>query len=172
MLDPAVGGGAFLIEAYLRFVELGVDDAAGRLYGVDLDGVLRDLSATVIAFFSGALMDDESAISNFVKGDSLLTSLDGAMVGQTWQGWFPEVMTSGGFDAVLMNPPYLQLKVNRSSLPARSDDSPEASAFRLLGIEQARAAAQKLSELLRAHPEFRYAHGGVPIFPVSSSNAR
>jgi Alw26I/Eco31I/Esp3I family type II restriction m6 adenine DNA methyltransferase len=166
VLDPAVGGAAFLIEAYLRFTELGVDDAAERLYGVDLDGVLCDLSAVVIGFLAGTLGDAHlTTRDHFVRGDSLLASLDGAAPGLTWAEWFPEVMASGGFDAVLMNPPYVQLKVNQSSLPARPSDSDEVAVFRQLGLEHARRAAQQLSAQLRAHPEFRYAHGGVPDLP-------
>lgn len=166
VLDPAVGGAAFLIEAYLRFTELGVDDAADRLYGVDLDGVLCDLSAVVIGFLAGTFTDAHlTTRDHFVTGDSLLASLDGGTPGPTWTEWFPEVMASGGFDAVLMNPPYVQLKVNHSSLPARPGDCDEAAAFRQLGIERARRAAQQLASQLRAHPEFRYAHGGVPDLP-------
>ena len=79
MLDPAVGGGAFLVEAYLRMVKLGIEEPSGRLFGVDLDGVLRNLSAIVVAFLSEVQLDGQIPHSaNFVRGDSLLTSLDGA----------------------------------------------------------------------------------------------
>lgn len=166
VLDPAVGGGAFLVEAYLRMVELGIEEPADRLFGVDLDGVLRDLSALVVDFLSAAPLDGRLQCSaNFIRGDSLLTSIDGRATGVTWADWFPTLVGSGGFDAVLMNPPYVQLKVNHSSLPARPGDSDEATAHRMAGIEHARGAAQSLSERLRAHPDFRYAHGGVPDLP-------
>ena len=166
VLDPAVGGGAFLIEAYLRMVDLGIEEPADRLFGVDLDGVLRDLSALVVAFLSKApLVGRLQRSANFIRGDSLLTSHDGRTAGVTWADWFPTVVTSGGFDALLMNPPYVQLKVNHSSLPARPGDSDEATAHRMAGIELARGAAQALSQRLRAHPDFRYAHGGVPDLP-------
>lgn len=166
VLDPAVGGAAFLIEAYLRLTALGVDDPADRLYGVDLDGALADLSALVVEFLSGVPLDGELlSRSRFRSGDSLLASLDGQAPGPTWQDWFPDVMSAGGFDVVLMNPPYLQLKVNHSSLPARAGDTEQAEALRLRGVGQARDSARQLSERLRAHPEFRYAHGGVPDLP-------
>ncbi|MDP9384165.1 MAG: N-6 DNA methylase [Actinomycetota bacterium] len=166
VLDPAVGAGAFLVEAYLRFAELGVDDAAERLYGVDLDGSLCDLSAAVVAFLAGDVMDGGlSTRGHFVKGDSLLASVHGAAPGSRWSDWFPGQIEFGGFDVVLMNPPYVQLKVNHSSLPARPGDSDEAAEFRKAGLAQARDAAQELSERLRAHPDFRYAHGGVPDLP-------
>ena len=166
VLDPAVGGAAFLIEAYLRLTELGVDDADERLYGVDFDGVLRDLSAVIVGFLARTFTDGCLAHpEHFVAGDSLLSSLDGSVAGPTWTGWFPKVMATGGFDAVLMNPPYLQLKVNHSSLPARPGDTDAAAAFRQRGLDRARLAAQELSARLRAHPEFRYAHGGVPDLP-------
>lgn len=166
VLDPAVGGAAFLIEAYLRLSALGVDDPADRLYGVDLDGALADLSAFVVEFLSGVPLDgDLLSSSRFRAGDSLLASLDGRAPGPTWRDWFPEVMNTGGFDVILMNPPYLQLKVNHSSLPARAGDTEQAEALRLRGVEQARDSARQLSESLRAHPEFRYAHGGVPDLP-------
>lgn len=166
VLDPAVGGAAFLIEAYLRLSAIGVNDPADRLYGVDLDGALADLSALVVAFLSGVPLDGELlSRSRFRAGDSLLTSLDGRAPGPTWQDWFPDVMNAGGFDVVLMNPPYLQLKVNHSSLPARPGDTEQAETLRLRGVEQARDSARQLSARLRAHPEFRYAHGGVPDLP-------
>jgi Alw26I/Eco31I/Esp3I family type II restriction m6 adenine DNA methyltransferase len=166
VLDPAVGGGAFLVEAYLRLCELGVDAAADRLHGVDVDGRLVDLSAVVVDFLSGApLSGSLSSRDRFRVGDSLLTSLDGSGSEPSWAAWFPDAVGAGGFDAVVMNPPYLQLKVNHSSLPARAGDSGEIEALRRRGVEQARDAARALSERLRAHPDFRYAHGGVPDLP-------
>ena len=166
LLDPAVGGGAFLVEAYLRMLEIGIEEPASRLFGVDLDGALSDLSAVAVAFLSEQPLDGSLPFrEHFVSGDSLLTSLDGQVPGATWADWFPDVFTSGGFDAVLMNPPYIQLKVNSTSLPGQIGDSSDATGYRTAGIDKAKRAALALSERLRAHPDFRYAHGGVPDLP-------
>jgi Alw26I/Eco31I/Esp3I family type II restriction m6 adenine DNA methyltransferase len=166
VLDPAVGGAAFLIEAYLRLSELGVKAPANRLYGVDLDGRLADFSALIVEFLSGTPLTARlSSRGRFRGGDSLLTAVNRPSASATWAEWFPDVIGGGGFDAILMNPPYLQLKVNHSSLPARAGDTEEAELLRLLGVEQARTNARELSERLRAHPDFRYAHGGVPDLP-------
>ena len=74
VLDPAIGGAAFLIEAYLQLSELGVDAPANRLYGVDLDGKLADLSAFIVEFLSGGPLHGAlSCRDRFRVGDSLLT---------------------------------------------------------------------------------------------------
>jgi Alw26I/Eco31I/Esp3I family type II restriction m6 adenine DNA methyltransferase len=168
ILDPAVGAGAFLIEAHNRLTELGVDDAAARLYGVDCDGALTDLSALVVAFLGGEdLAGSLSTRRRFVTGDALLATLRDSpqTTAGAWETWFPGVAELGGFDSILMNPPYLQLKVNQSSLPARPADSPAIEGLRQRAVEQAQRDARVLSDQLRRHPDYSHAHGGVPDLP-------
>lgn len=166
ILDPAVGGAAFLIEAYLWLRELRVADAAERLHGVELDGALTDLSALIVEFLDGADLAGKAASrTRFQTGDSLLTPVHRRSTEGSWMDWFPSVMAGGGFDAVLMNPPYLQLKVNHSSLPCRPGDTREMENLRRRAVDEARTNARDLSARLRSSEDFRFAHGGVPDLP-------
>jgi Alw26I/Eco31I/Esp3I family type II restriction m6 adenine DNA methyltransferase len=165
VLDPAVGAGALLIEAFLALEgERGPEEALGALYGVDVDPALVAVSSMALAFLSGQWSDGRPATlgSRFVVADSLLLSLGGA---RSWSSLFPRAFDRGGFDAVVMNPPYGQLKVNRSSLPSRSDDDSAAAALRERALLQAREQAAETAKRLRAHPDYRHAHGGVPDLP-------
>ena len=89
VLDPACGDGAFLIGAR-RY-------APNTIYGVDLDEVALSRAR------------ESLPNANLVLGDSLL-DVD-------WLGRFPRVMSSGGFDAVIGNPPWVSL-AGRFGIPA------------------------------------------------------
>ena len=165
VLDPAVGAGALLIEAFLLLEpELGRERALRALHGVDVDPALAALAAVVLTFLAGNWTDGAPPIlgSQIVTGDALLTSRNGDT---SWQRWFPKVFDPGGFGAVVMNPPYGQLKVNQSTLPARAGDSREVRSIREKALEEARVDAITTATALRQHPDFRFAHGGVPDLP-------
>jgi Alw26I/Eco31I/Esp3I family type II restriction m6 adenine DNA methyltransferase len=165
VLDPAVGAGALLIEAFLKLQrKLGAADALGCLYGVDIDPALVELTAITLAFLAEQWRDGRPGLlgSQLVVGDSLLAPLDGP---DSWHSWFPAVLRGGGFGGVVMNPPYGQLKVNQSTLPARSGDSKEARAIRDRALDEARQRVASTAAALRRHPDYRFAHGGVPDLP-------
>lgn len=167
VLDPAVGGAAFLIEALGRLRELGVPNPLSRLYGVDTDAPVVELSRLTLAFLSGGeLAEAFAATAHTIRhGDALLARLDTSDEHGSWADWFPAPFSAGGFGAVLMNPPYRQLKTNHTSLPLRPGDSPEVADLRERALALARSADRKLSEALRSHPDYEHAHGGIPDLP-------
>ncbi len=165
ILDPAVGAGALLIEAFLELEpELGPDEALRRVHGVDINPGLAELTSLVLGFLSQQWTDGRPTIlgSQIITGDSLLAQLNG---NESWGTWFSGVFAGGGFGAVLMNPPYGQLKVNQSTLPARSSDSRAAELIRQKALAEARANATFVASALKSHPDYRFAHGGVPDLP-------
>jgi hypothetical protein len=100
IVDPAVGGGAFLIAALRTLRSHGASAAAASecLFGIDIDPVAAELATTALQHAAG----DEvaaAAISNRVHGGDGLTMLE-----------------PGTFDAVLTNPPWETLQGgNRSA---------------------------------------------------------
>jgi Alw26I/Eco31I/Esp3I family type II restriction m6 adenine DNA methyltransferase len=165
VLDPAVGAGALLIEAFLKLrPKLGPIEALRRLHGIDVDPALVELTAITLTFLAGQWRDERPRIlgSQLVAADSLVAPLEGA---DSWRAWFPEIVGQEGFASVVMNPPYGQLKVNQSTLPARSGDSQEAQAIRDKALAEARQRVASTAAALRSHPDYRFAHGGVPDLP-------
>lgn len=97
VLDPAVGGAAFLLAAADRLVAAGADPEAvlGQLFGVDIDPDAVDVAEAALALWS---LDHQVAprpLPQLVVGDGLLDPL-------------PEV------DQVVGNPPFLN-QLRRSS---------------------------------------------------------
>jgi Alw26I/Eco31I/Esp3I family type II restriction m6 adenine DNA methyltransferase len=164
-LDPAVGAGALLVECFLRLQpKTGSEQALSSLFGVDRDPAFVELTALTLSFLAGRWKDERPALlgKQFVVGDSLLAPLDGP---DSWKSWFPEVVGVAGFDAVVMNPPYGQLKVNHSSLPARGGDDGATSAIRERALEQARQRVAATAAALRRNSDYSFAHGGIPDLP-------
>lgn len=175
VLDPAVGAGALLVEAFEELKRsFGPEQALASLYGVDRDPALVELTALTLSFLADAWVDGPPALlgSQLIVGDALMAPLEdgdavaaGAGGDGSWRSWFPRILAAGGFGAVVMNPPFGQLKVNRSSLPARSDDNPAAAAIRERALEQARGRVAATAAALKRHPDYEHAHGGVPDLP-------
>ena len=162
VLDPAVGSGALLLELFLLLErQHGVAGALERVYGVDSAPDLVELAAASLAFIAGHWEGERPWLldRHLIAGDSLLAPLAGPA---SWKQWFPSVLDSGGFGAVVMNPPYGQLKVNQSTLPARPGDDGKAAAARDRALTAARERTQATAAALRAHSDYRFAHGGVP----------
>jgi Alw26I/Eco31I/Esp3I family type II restriction m6 adenine DNA methyltransferase len=166
VLDPALGAGALLIEAFLILEpKLGSDEALRRLHGVEVDAGLAELAALVMSFLGHRWTERRPEIlgSQIVHGDALLAPKEGE---ESWRTWFPTVFAEhGGFGAAVMNPPYGQLKVNQSSLPSRPQDDPAMDSIREKALVEARGRATSVASVLRGHPDYRFAHGGVPDLP-------
>lgn len=110
-LDPACGGGAFLIEA----VRLLRGEAAAcplALYGVDVDPV----AVEVTRFSLSLLTEGLKGIAIRVKtGDSLIGDLGTERVTQRgfhYESEFPEAFQgdAGGFAVIAGNPPWFRIK--------------------------------------------------------------
>lgn len=132
ILDPAAGGGAFLLSALRVAVELlhqnpafvRVDAASLRkevashcLYGVDIDPVAIATARSLIVAEVG--VDDwegEALDRHLHVGDSISSAL------KDWKQWFPE-RASGGFDVIVTNPPWSKLRPLRHEFFEHIDSS-------------------------------------------------
>jgi hypothetical protein len=96
VLDPACGGGAFLLAAGRALVERGLSpaDAVGCLHGIDLDPLAVDVARAATALWSGGTPADVQSADFLVLAPDLpvMTGKSGAR--------------TVGFDAVVGNPPF------------------------------------------------------------------
>ncbi|WP_187334919.1 Eco57I restriction-modification methylase domain-containing protein [Novosphingopyxis iocasae] len=135
VLDPAMGGGRFLIEAAQRIaaraelLEPG-DQANGRkialtsLYGVDRDALAVDVARLSLWLAGGAEADVVGMLRrHFIHGDSIAgpagsssdsgTNFDGTHQEELdWARTFPGILGRDrpGFDLVIGNPPWGKIK--------------------------------------------------------------
>jgi adenine-specific DNA-methyltransferase len=145
ILDPACGSGSFLTRAFeaidssLR--KHGWDDMGTRLtvtpkciYGVDLDDEaveIAQLNLLLRMVYQRELLPNLT--NNIECGNSLLSGTPEELkkfFGESWRdrrpfdwrGCFPEVFESGGFDAVIGNPPYIKEYVDKSAFDGLHDN--------------------------------------------------
>jgi hypothetical protein len=114
IVDPAVGGGAFLLAAFEVLTAAGWSprDAAACLHGVDLDDTIATTTALALWQRSGAATDDLAPLlANVCRGDGLRDLADGT------------------FDAVLGNPPW-------ETLQGEGHDAEERAALRSRFVHQ------------------------------------
>jgi hypothetical protein len=133
VLDPACGGGFFLLAAYQELLEQqGALTYADRerillscIHGVDINPqavrvtqlalllkLLEDqpLSERSLPDLSFNIRCGNAVIGEDLKNDSLSHALD-------WQKAFPDVLKSGGFNIVIGNPPYIDSEWMTRYLP-------------------------------------------------------
>ena len=131
MLDPACGPGALLRAGLRRLLDLGAPAAvaAGCLYGVDTDEVALAVCRAVLAAEAterGHPCRPADFERQIIHGDALTgptPSGAGTPGSLAWHLAFPQVLAvdgepeepvtgwRGGFDAVIVNPPWERLKV-------------------------------------------------------------
>jgi hypothetical protein len=145
VLDPACGSGAFLLGAYRylldwqlqRYLAAGktsalVPDSQGHwqlsiadrlrllehLYGVDIDpeaiGVTK-LSLWLMALSPDSLDRSLPDLSHQLRCGNAL--IDADCHSFSWQQAFPTILTNGGFEVVIGNPPYLDSEGMTLHLP-------------------------------------------------------
>lgn len=132
VVDPACGSGAFLVNVfdYLLSENRRVGKILNTLF--DTENFYREILQKNIF---GVDLNEESVeitkLSLWLKTaikDKKLTSLDsniksGNSLEIDWTDYFPEVFEDGGFDVVLMNPPYIKEDENKEAF-ASSKNNP------------------------------------------------
>ncbi len=120
LLDPACGGGAFLVEAARRLI--GRHGARvrrqlpGLLHGVELDADAAGSTRRRLAELAGTPV--EAWRRSILHADALTDHRrpppPGRPRGLDWSTAFGRVLSDGGFDAVVGNPPFLNAIEERS----------------------------------------------------------
>lgn len=117
VLDPACGAGAFLGPVFdvllAEHRRTGAQRSPRRIlqeniYGVDLNAESVELTKQILGQKAGIQNEPPAALDDTIKcGNSLI---DEAFC---WPEHFPDIMSAGGFDIVIGNPPY----VNARTIP-------------------------------------------------------
>lgn len=124
VVDPACGSGAFLVNVfdYLLAENQRVGNILNTLF--DTENFYKEILQRNIF---GVDLNDESVeitkLSLWLKTavkDKKLTSLDnnikaGNSLEIDWKDYFPDVIGNGGFEVVLMNPPYIKEDENKEA---------------------------------------------------------
>jgi SAM-dependent methyltransferase len=130
VLDPACGGGVFLVAAYRYLLDwhrvaggqLDADDRQrlllDHIFGVDLDPQAVALTRQALIEACGCAVDLEA---NIRLGDALLGADFPTETAPRfdWHSAFPGVFAAGGFSVVLGNPPWGQKEMARDEAVKR-----------------------------------------------------
>jgi hypothetical protein len=129
LLDPACGSGAFLIEAFdqlhrvyeesndrleeLRgsrtLFDLDREILQNNLYGVDLNPEAIEICRLSLWIKTAERGKILTSLDHTIRvGNSIISDPDIDRSALDWNAAFPEVFASGGFDAVIGNPPYVR----------------------------------------------------------------
>jgi len=133
ILDPACGSGSFLIRAYkelenywnqqygtqetLKFDEgesfysMKVEILKNNIFGVDLDPKAVEIAQLNLLLQISERKQRLPILQNNIKiGNSLIDDPSVSDKAFKWEEEFPEIMREGGFDVVIGNPPYVDIK--------------------------------------------------------------
>jgi len=124
VLDPASGGGAFLIafaralKAQFQTIEI-EDIVLQHLYGIDVDPEAVSISLMSLWCLIGKSdLDPKRLECNFVAGNSLLPhNAPEKFHPINWDKKFPAIRKNGGFNIVIGNPPYVRQEKIRDLKP-------------------------------------------------------
>lgn len=142
VVDPACGSGAFLISAFdlldteYRLVneqiqaitgtrdlfDINREILNGNLYGVDLNPESIEISKLSLWLKTAQHGKPLQTLeANLRVGNSLIAEMNGGAEFSErafdWQGVFPDVFATGGFDVVLGNPPYVRMELLKPIKP-------------------------------------------------------
>ncbi|MBD2462652.1 N-6 DNA methylase [Oscillatoria sp. FACHB-1407] len=123
VLDPACGGGVFLLTAYQRLLEahaahLPYEKRRSLLldciFGVDIDP--QAIAVTKLSLWLQLLIGESDPPGSLPNLDHNL-QCGNALINFDWHQTFPVLTEAGGFDGVVGNPPYLDSEWMTALLP-------------------------------------------------------
>ena len=138
VVDPACGSGAFLVAAFdvldaeyrqaneqiqaitgnLDLFDINREILNGNLYGVDLNQESIEISKLSLWLKTAQKGKPlESLEAHLRVGNSLITDANYTGRPFNWRTVFADVFTSGGFDVVLGNPPYVRMELLKPIKP-------------------------------------------------------
>lgn len=124
VLDPACGSGSFLTAAYDKILSnidkpslFGKFDVLkGNIYGVDLDAQAVEIAQLNLLLKVLAQKTKLPTLQHNIRsGNSLLSEGDEKYKPFSFEKEFKEVLSQGGFDVIIGNPPYIKEYTNRSA---------------------------------------------------------
>ena len=131
ILDPACGSGSFLIKAYKElenywkqnsdfaqttldseeFYSKKVEILKNNIFGVDLDPKAVEIAQLNLLLQISEKGEKLPLLQNNIKvGNSLIDDPSVSDKAFKWEEEFPEIMKEGGFDIIIGNPPYFNIK--------------------------------------------------------------
>jgi type I restriction-modification system DNA methylase subunit len=138
ILDPACGSGSFLIHAYDELLNYHADKRGkpvsgldqwerlpiltGNIFGIDLDMQAIEIARLNLLLRSLAKRDILPSLADNIRcGNSLISGTEAELKGYfgknwqekkpfNWEQQFKDIMSKGGFDAVIGNPPYVKIQ--------------------------------------------------------------
>ncbi len=154
-LEPCVGTGNFVFAYLKKIHELGYSRGQAlrifkNIYVADIDAAVLMIYRKLLARFASLYFDIDLDHTYFADrtATGLLFNLNHADIRYLpIQDVFPKVYAQGGFDVILTNPPYKNLKAEKNKY---SDDT---------HYQNDKAAYQKISGFVKKH--FSYGRDGV-----------
>jgi len=110
ILDPTCGCGVFLVTAYNHIKKIN-QNALSNIYGVDLNNSATKIARINLWLRNGQDSDSLKILEKNIKiGNSIVENRFIDNKAFNWKKEFSDILSEGGFDFIIGNPPYITLK--------------------------------------------------------------
>lgn len=121
ILDPACGCGSFLLSVLEYFKQKNTKNGLENIFGVDINESAVKITRLSLAIKFGFSEKTLKQLENQIKiGNSIVSNKKIDNLGFEWENEFKDILSSGGFDFVVGNPPYVTLKKYKDFDPQES----------------------------------------------------